>query len=286
MPCPDPPPFHVRLIEAISSHQVWTKWLYDLWTWACRPNYVALTTYDAEPARTSESNVHGGLLSLVTAQPLSSGVPINVTQGVGKILIVVNAGSDISGTMTITGTSVDRETGATTGAVTNDIVVDALTTDSSSTDGNGNILHGFTGAYISSNWFNGALAISTTDLTLTDVDVYHVSFEQCNDVANYTIETFDVNIYTTDLAAASNAEFDAYLYTLQVAGNKCDIARIADLNLGTNGFTSVRNRYWRLRRGNLETAMVGTTDGLWFDAFYSNSPAYIEDATFKVWIRQ
>jgi len=31
MPFPGPPPFHVRLIEAIGSHQIWTKWLYDLY---------------------------------------------------------------------------------------------------------------------------------------------------------------------------------------------------------------------------------------------------------------
>jgi len=34
MACPGAPPFHVRLIEAISSHQIWTKWLYDLWVCA------------------------------------------------------------------------------------------------------------------------------------------------------------------------------------------------------------------------------------------------------------
>ena len=239
----------------------------------------ALSTYDAEPARAAESNLHGGLLSLATAQVLNSGSPINVTKGTGKVMIVVNAGSDFAGGLTITGTTVDRETGVTTGSDTNDIVVDALTTDTSDTDGNGHIRHAFSGAYISSNWFTGAIAISTADLTLTDVDVYHVSFEQFNDTPNYTIQTLDMSVYTTNVAA----EIDVYLYALTVSGNKCEITREASLNVGTDGETALANQYWRLRRGDIGKVMEGASDGMWVDAHYSNSPSWVEDATIKVW---
>jgi hypothetical protein len=241
---------------------------------------IALTAYDAEPARGSESNIHGGLLSLATGQPLDS-VPtdIVVTKGIGKVMVVINAGGDVTGDITVTGESIDRETGASTPADTDTLTVDALSTDNSDTDSNGNTRHSFTGAYITSKWFTGTVTLSTADLTLTDVDVYHVSFEQFNDHPAFTLRTFDANIFTTNVAA----EFDAYLYSLEVTGDKCDITREASLNVGADGETAIANKYWRLRRGNIDTALVGTTDGIWIDVHYSNSPAYVEDVTIKVW---
>ena len=242
---------------------------------------ISLETYDAEPARSSETNLHGGLLSLATGQPLDS-VPTDlvVTKGIGKVLIVVNAGSDLAGDITITGESIDRDTGASTPADTDTITVDSTTTDGSDTDGNGNTRHAFTGAYISSKWFTGTVTLSTTNLTLTDVDVYHVSFEQFNDSPNITLNTFDANIFTTNV----NAEFDAYLYCLEVTGDKCDIARCSSLNVGIDGETAIANKYWRLRRGALAKALDGSSDGVWVDIHYSNSPAYVEDVNIKVWV--
>lgn len=243
-------------------------------------SFIALTSYDAEPSRTNVSNIHGGLLSLAVGQPLDS-VPTDlvVTKGIGKLMIVINAGGDVSGSITVTGTSVDRNTGATTPADTDTITVDALTTDNSDTDSNGNIRHAFTGAYITSKWFHGTVTLSTADLTLTDVDVYHVSFEQFNDQSNLTLTTFDVNLITTNVSA----EFDAYLYSLEVIGDKCDIERTASLNVGADGLTALANKYERLRRGNLAKALDGTTAGIWVDIYYSNSPAYVEDVTIKIW---
>jgi hypothetical protein len=241
---------------------------------------VVLSMYDAEPGRGSETNWCGGMLSLATAQPLDSApTDLAVTKGIGKLLIIVNAGSDISGSITITGESIDRETGASTPADTDSITVDTLTTDTSDTDTNGNIRHAFTNAYISSKWFTGSVTLSTTDLTLTDVDVFHISFEQFNDQPNIVLDTFDANLYTLNV----NAEFDAYLFSVHVTGSKATIERHADLNIGADGETAIVNKYWRLRRGNLNDAIDGTTDGVWVDVHYSNSPSYIEDVTLKLW---
>jgi len=241
---------------------------------------MSFESYDAEPARGSESNIHGALLSLATGQPLNS-VPTNivVTKGIGKLMIVVNAGSDLAGDITVTGTSVNRDTGATSASDTDTITVDAVTTDGSDTDSNGNTRHSFTGAYISSKWFTGTVTLSTTNLTLTDVDVYHTSFEQFNDIGALTLNTFDVNLLTTNV----NAEYDAYLYCLEVTGDKCDITRCASLNVGADGETAIANKYWRLRRAAIGQAFDTTTDGVWVDIHYSNSPAYVEDMTMKVW---
>jgi len=246
--------------------------------WETKVSQVALTIYDAQPARSSEGNYHGGIQSLATAQTLNSTTPINLSKGTGKVLIVINDAAP-SGGLTITGPTIDRETGVKTDPDTNDITIDAQTTDTSSLDSNNNVVHGFSGAYISSNWFTGAIAISTADLNLTDVDVYHVSFEQFNDTASYTIQTFDASLWTEH----ANAEFSGYLYSLTVSGSKCEIVREASLNLGLDGEAPIADRYWRLRSGNIGKVMDGSTDGMWIDCFYSNSPVYVEDVTIKVW---
>ena len=241
---------------------------------------LSIEFYDAEPSRASEGNIHGGLLSLAVGQPLNA-VPTDlpVTKGIGKVVIVINAGSDLAGEITVTGETIDRNTGASTPADTDVITVDALTTDDSDTDSNSNVRHAFTGAYITSKWFTGSVTLSTTNLTLTDVDVYHCSFEQFNDLSNLILNTFDVNMITTNVAA----EFDAYLYALKVTGDKCNVSRQASLNVGADGETAIQNKYWRLRKGNIAKVLDGATDGIWVDIHYSNSPAYVEDVTLKIW---
>ena len=71
-------------------------------SWETKISQCALSSYDAQPARSAESNIHGGLLALSTADTLSSGSPINVTKGIGKLMFVVQAGTDVDGTLTIT----------------------------------------------------------------------------------------------------------------------------------------------------------------------------------------
>jgi hypothetical protein len=242
---------------------------------------ICMDMYDAIPIRGTESSWHGGLLELANGQPLDT-VPtdIVVTKGNGKLIIVINAGTDLVGEITITGSSVDRNTGVITPGDTDTIVVDALTTDNTSSDANGNVIHEFVGAYISSKWFTGSVTLSTVDLTLTDVDVYHCSFEQSNDSPNLVINTFDANIFTTNVAA----EFDAYLYTIHVTGNKVKLDREAELHVGAVGETAIANKYWRLRQGEIDEDLDGLTDGFFVDVFYDNSPVYVEDVTISVWL--
>lgn len=251
---------------------------------------ISLTSYDAQPARTSESNIHGGLLLLTAGTvsvptntqlgPTTPGDDISVSKGIGKILVVVDSGADVAGTITITGEKIDRDTGASTPAHENTITVDAVTVDNSSDDSNGNRKHAFTGAYISADWFTGTVVLSSTTLDCF-VHVYHLSFEQFNDNDNVTVNTFDVNLFTTN----SNAEFDAYLFDLHVeSASKCNIENHAELHIGADGETAIANKYWRLRRGNISQRIDGSTDGVWLDVHYSNpGAANIEDVTTKIW---
>jgi hypothetical protein len=246
---------------------------------------IVLSMFDAKPERASESNWNGGLLKLDDAAAVNSGAPfVMTTKGSGKIVIIVNAGGDLVGDITLTGTSVDRNTGVQTASDTSVITINGTTTDNSTTDANSNVVHAYTKAYISDKWFTGVVTITTTDVAITDMDVFHVSFEQVNDSANLTLNTLDANIFTTNAAA----EFDAYLYTLQVTGDECDIAKAAELHVGAVGGakaqTALTDKYFRLRQGNIATTLDGTTDGLWVDVAYANSPVYVEDVTLKVWL--
>jgi hypothetical protein len=111
------------------------------------------------------------------------------------------------------------------------------------------------------------------------MDLYHISFEQFNDQPSITLDTFDINLLTTSV----NAEFDAYLFDIHVTGDECDIENHGSLHIGADGETALANKYWRLRQGNIDESLNGTTDGIWVDMHYSNSPAFIEDVTMKVW---
>ncbi len=239
---------------------------------------LALDVYINYKARNEESHIHGNFVPIVTGQPLDS-VPtdISITNGLSKMVIVVNAGSDFDGEITVTGTSVDRDTGAETGSDTDVITVDALTTDDSTTDANGNEVYDFTGAYITSKWFKGAVILSTTDLTLTDVDVYQVSFEQFGDT-EVTVQTLDVTAEVDNDAAWC----DIYLYFLQVTGDKCDIASIADVHV--TAVESTVGRYYRLRQANLATICDGATNGIWIGANFGRlAQRDWEDMGIKVW---
>jgi hypothetical protein len=160
---------------------------------------------------------YGGFVALATAQPLAAGTPINVANGTSRLIVVPKAGADFAGTITVTGTSVDRHTGATTPGDSETITVDALATDTSTADANGVTKIAITGAYMTAKWYMGAVALSTADLTLTSVDVWQVAYYQFKDSAGITLEGFDL----TGTPKNANSWYSAYLYSLAyVAGTK------------------------------------------------------------------
>jgi hypothetical protein len=239
---------------------------------------VVLSSYTDLNSRNLDQNLHGGIDPVSTAEAVSSGSPANVTIGLGKMVLSVIAGADTSGTVTITGTSVDRNTGAETGADTDTLTIDGVTTDSTSTDAEGNTIYGLTNAYITSKWFKGAIVISTTDVNLSDFDVYVVAFEQFNDTSDLTLQTLDATLQPTNAAAWVYM----YLYTVKVTGDTIIIANVATLAL--TSADSVANRFYRLRKGLINEALDGTTDGVILEIFLGPDPlAYISQMTIKIW---
>ena len=232
-----------------------------------------------------EYNVHGGLHLLGAAgAALNVGASVTRTTGTGKIVINVTTFT-VGGTVTITGDTVDRTTGVITAGDTENIYIDAVTIDSSSTGGRGGAadIHGFTGAYITNKWFNGSTVLSTTGLLDVVVSVYNVAFEQFGDEPKIELDQLDITLQPLH----ADCEFDAYLYSLVVYGRKCDITLEADVHLGTDGTTPVADVYERLKRKSIGKKLDGTKDGIWLDMwFLAAAGPLVEDLTVKIWYKR
>ena len=233
--------------------------------------------------RFNVENYHGGLNAIGTAQAISSGSPpTDPVMGAGKMILLVNAGTDIVGDITITGTSVDRNTGTETPSDTDTITLAGVSTDGSTTDAEGNTVFDWTRAYITSKWFTGTVALSTTTVDISDMDIYEVAFEQVNDNPNSVIETFDVTCKTTNAGAWGYW----YLYKLTVSGDEVAIATISELAV-TDAQTTKADQSWRRREGNLDVAVDGSSDGIFMQQILGpTNQTYLEDVNTKIWIRQ
>jgi hypothetical protein len=239
---------------------------------------IPLDVFVDQNQRFLEEEVHGGFQNIVTADTLDSVTPITFTTGLGKLVIVVNAGADTTGDITVTGTSVDRDSGAETGADTDTVSIDGVTTDASDTDADGNTRHSFTNAYITSKWFKGSVTLTTADVDLSDVDIYYISFEQWNDQPEIELDTLDI----TATATNASAWLYAYLYTVVPDGDTVAITRVASIDLPAAEVTA--NRSYRLRRSNLGVTIDGATDGIFLDVHLGpNSQTYWDNINTKVW---
>ncbi len=238
-----------------------------------------LSTYIDIKERQAVWNIHGGIISISTGNALDADpTDIDDTIGLGKIIIVINAGGDVTGEITVTGTTVDRDTGAETGADTDTITVDTLSTDNSGTDGGGNVTYAFVNAYMTTKWFKGAVTLSTVNLTLTDVDIYQCSFEQFNDLPNVVIDTFDTNQFANNTAA----NIYWHLYSVKPTGDKIVLAKEKSMELLAADVSA--NLYYRLRRGNLAISIDGTTQGFFVQCYPEPlANIYWEDINLKIW---
>jgi hypothetical protein len=234
------------------------------------------------PGRTNVHNIHGALNPLATGDTLGVGDSIVQDTGIGKIFFVVNAGATPVGTMTVSGTIVNRMTGAESeGEI--DIALTGVSSDNTTTDVEGNNIYNILDAYMTSEWFKNSITVSTTDLDISDIDIYQCSFEQFNDVSGMvTLKTVDVNLQIT--AGAGWAY--TYLYTVETSGVNNTLASINNLtSLSINAADSVADAYYRLRRGQLDKDLNTQTEGIFVNAFFSGVGAVgdIADYTLKLW---
>ena len=237
-----------------------------------------LTVYLEQNERQLDENLWGFFHDLTTGDTLNSGTPINLTVGCHRIYIVVKAGTDIAGTITITGNTRDRtDTSNLTVGNTEDIIVDALSTDSTTTDAEGNTIHEHESGYLTDNWFEGAITITTTNLTLTDVDVHAILYHQYDSCPSIKLDTLDATFYVTN----TSAWFYAYFYAItrdSPTEKKYCIARYASLDL-TQAISEANNGYRRRKVMN-QTIDGSQGDGVWLELFFGpNNQTYFRDIT-------
>lgn len=239
------------------------------------PVLIPLGIYMDQNTRDSNEGIHGFLRTVATAQAVSSGSPINTTVGTGKVLIVVNAGSDTSGTITVTGTTIDRHTGEATANDTDTITIEGLTTDSSDTDAQGNVRWGFSNAYITSKWFSGSISLSTTDVNLSDVDLYLVLFEQFND-SDVVVKTLDFTGYVTN----ASAWVYVYLYSVVVDGDTATITREASVEIASVN----ANQGYRRKIDPINKSLTGATDGIFAEMYFGRTTQIDwQNVGLKIW---
>jgi len=222
-------------------------------------------------------NIFGGLRQVVTAQPLSSGVDITGTNGRSKLMIVVNAGSDIGGSLKVTGTKVDRDTGVKTTSFEEIIAIDSLSVNTSGTDSLGQELHNFTNCYMTSAWFDGSFTISTTDLNISSLGVFSVAFNQFNATIPLTIDTIDLTTTITNTAA----QFSGHAYAVEVVNGKTSIVSFSDYIL-TAAESNVG--FYRLRDSNIGKVIDTATDGIFIDMnFLPLAQTYFSSIVLNIW---
>ena len=229
-----------------------------------------LAIYLEENVRNFNENLWGFYNTIALTQTLNSGSPINATVGCHRILFIVNTGGDVSGTITITGTTRDRtDTSQSTPADTEDIIIDSLSTDNSSSDTEGNVIHEFDNVFISDKWFEGSIVISTTDLTITDVDVIAILYHQFDSFKLITLKTFD---FTGKVTNASGW-FYAYLYVITHVNSdkKYNIEKLVAHEIPSA--LTVANEGYR-RRKIIDVLIDGNAgDGIWAELFFGPAAA-------------
>jgi len=280
---PEPPSIFMPIAFVVFSHTMGTLQvrITPIDESFLRTSRVPLSTYSAIPARNSQENVHGDLSSISTGNDISAGditLVADTDWGLGKMVIVSNGVAE-TGTITITGTEVDRDTGVETASQVSTVVIDTQTTDAGGTDANSQTTHSLTNAYISDKWFTGTanIVLSQTAGSLTDIDIYHCSFEQFGDVRSIVLRSIDLKVLCVDAITAS---MSVHMYKVDVTGDKVNILPVADI-VRTNDF--VTDKQYRLRKGALDIELDGRTDGIFVNLSYLGSPAKFRDADMIVW---
>jgi len=230
--------------------------------------------------KTDLDSIHGAFLipGSLSGQVLNSGQNITGSAGISKVMILALAGTVSTGSLTISGTSVDRNTSVETPGDTEIIALDGLSTDNSTTDANGNPVYNYINNYISNKWWKGTLTFSTTDLDFTDIKFAQVAFEQFGDLGELTLDSLDATYKINN----NSAEMDSYMYAVEVtSGNKANLTMVAELHHATGEFVDAA---YRRRIGNINRDLNALTDGVFIDLWLAPSTqAYFSSFSIKVW---
>lgn len=220
--------------------------------------------------------IHGSMFLVKAATPLVHGSPLAFTTGANKLLFVVHSGTVDTGTIHIDGNVIDPNTG-TIAASVEDIVVDAISTDSSTTDADGNPIYDFTGAYISTNMWIGNVIISSTTMD-TNVDVYAFSADRWRNSSDTYIQEFSVRVHPSSTSAWGYF----YLYKVTTNGMKRDMNLIASVSMPVSASESNESYTYR-RVLDPEVHLADADEGIILLAYLGPAgSSYFRDIQTKV----
>lgn len=238
---------------------------------------VCLSAYMLYPERGLATNMHGGLSLLATAQSIPTATnSFNVVNGGTKLLLVFN-GTGSTGTIEVSGTRVNRDTGATD-SYTETMTIGTFTTDGTTTDAGGNTVYSFTNAHSTSYWYQGTVTITSVTCTNNDIDVYALAYEQFNDKAGTIINTLDFTGKTNN----ASATMYCYMYKVdKLTGSRTNIVAIASIS----ATSLTADEYYRRRRGALAQEIDGSAgDGMFIGLHLGpTNQRYWEQVQTKVW---
>lgn len=248
-----------------------------------RTTRMSLDSYSAEPSRNAQEQIHGNLDPIATAQDPNAGVvtlTANATYGQGK-MVIANNGVAETGVVTITGTSVDRDTGVETPLDTEVITIDITTTDSNHLDGNSQQVWDLENAFITSKWWTGSANITITQDSgsLTDLDIYQIAFDQFGDARSIRLRILDMTLQAIN---STDGQLSGHAYVVQVTGQRVNVQQIPDTELDINGGFVV-DKWYRYKRQNFDIQLDGRTDGFFFGMSFLGSPPKFANVTLKVW---
>jgi hypothetical protein len=256
--------------QSFNTHNYWRVPNLVSWTWE-------------KNQKTGLNTLGGGLTSLATANTINSGNNIVVSKNMSKLLIVVNSYTT-PGTITITGNRVSSLTGAVTVNYTEDIVIDDVTNDATTTTANnGTTKWSMEHAYVTNEAYTGNVTISTTNLVSTDIDVYSAWWFQNPQILKVTLDAVTFTGAPTNNAAA--ADVIVYTAVSDRDAKTVNIQPAAHIEVdGNTPIVDPGGLFAAQRVGFSGSIDPSTYDGLFANiSFYPALQSYWEHAMINIW---
>ena len=217
----------------------------------------------------------GSFNELTTSYAISKNNPLTFNHGLSRLFISIES-LNKKGTLFISGTKVDRNTGNKYPHTTEALIIDNSTSRYRALEKSTNAWQEFTGAYISLEQFEGDVEISTANVEAT-ISVWSVLFEQFNNLPEVFLSSISCSMKPTTNKA--KIFINTYLFDVNTASNKVDVHCVSKLDLKN----PIPNRLYSLRHGTLNKRFSGTTDGLIVEVFTGPSQLKcLTDLTIKI----
>lgn len=246
---------------------------------------IAFVHDEMTPQKGAERDIQGTFLQFsLGAGPVgvSAASDLVLEGGITRVMFAVLTAPVAIGSLVVTGTIVDRNTGVETPNFVEVIPVNGLTIDASTVNGGGGVVHDFTNGYMTKNWFKGQFTVSTPDLDITELAAYQISYNQFNDQPDAILTTADVRMRTT--SAATEAHCHLYSVIVSPVDGTVEIKSIVSLDI--NAGEAVEDGFYNKKQSHIDQAFNGAAGDGWFgDVTFGGTgqQSFVESWHLIVW---